>query len=122
MSITFEGQVDVDQHRKEYMEGLINLKSNGLFTVSNPEFGRRTFRIQTEIWNKGKPEEKQQRVVAYLSGPDNTGDYKGFGFVKTSSHNAEITPWRRYEYSEIIEKCRNEETVIACNEAYARIM
>jgi len=53
---------------------------NGTVTVTNPETkGHRTFQIKTQ-----KPDAKfapGMRVVSLLIGPDNSNDYKGFGFV-----------------------------------------
>jgi hypothetical protein len=54
------------------MSGILN----GVWTVTSPTGEHRTFRVST--W---KTAEKETRSVALLSGPDNTQDYVGFGFV-----------------------------------------
>jgi len=77
---------------------------NGTVTVHNPKTGNhRTFRIRTQPDNaEFAPGE---RVVSLLTGPDNEGDYRGFGFVMADGR---IRLWRR---------CQT-----ATFEAYARIL
>jgi hypothetical protein len=58
--------------------GARNVRPEASKSVTNPETGKhRTFRIETlrGDWNPGK------RVVSILDGPDNTSDYKRFGWV-----------------------------------------
>ena len=62
---------------------------NGTFTVHNPATGNhRTFEIKT------RPDDAKfapgKRVIALLNGPDNEGDYQGFGFVDDTG----ISVWR----------------------------
>ena len=64
---------------------------NGTLTIGNPATGEhRTFQVRTQ------PEDSDfaagERVVALLSGPDNTADYRPFGFVT----DAGIRVWRRH--------------------------
>lgn len=64
---------------------------NGCITISNRETGEhRTFRIRTQ------PTESKfapgKRVVSLLTGPDNSSDYRGFGFV---NDDGSITVWRK---------------------------
>lgn len=65
---------------------------NGCYTIQNQKTGEhRTFRIRTQ------PNDARfapgKRVVALLSGPDNTSDYQPFGFVNDDG----IHVWRKYK-------------------------
>jgi hypothetical protein len=64
---------------------------NCVVTVTNPETGNhRTLRIRTmKQDSKFAPGE---RVAELLVGPDNTSDYKGFGFVLPSG---QIQLWKK---------------------------
>ena len=64
---------------------------NGFLTISNQTSGEhRTFRIRTQADDaKFAP---GSRIVALLAGPDNTSDYRGFGFVQK---NGWITLWKK---------------------------
>jgi hypothetical protein len=54
---------------------------NGVFTITNQETREhRTFRIHTKAESANFA--PGERVVSLLEGPDNTSDYRGFGFVK----------------------------------------
>ena len=65
-------------------------KYNGFVTVSNPATGNhRTFRIATA--QKGAL--KGKRIIGLLSGPDNTSDYVGFGFVNL---DGTISVWHKH--------------------------
>lgn len=50
---------------------------NGTYTVTSPKGGHRTFSIRTA--KNGKL--KGSRILSMLTGPNNTRDYTGFGFV-----------------------------------------
>jgi len=64
---------------------------NGFLTVTNETTGEhRTFRVRTQKEDaKFAP---GSRIVSLLTGPDNTSDYRGFGFVK---ENGWIVLWKR---------------------------
>jgi hypothetical protein len=65
------------------------LTHNGVFTVKSLRTGEhRTFQIRTQP--KDSSFAPGKRVVALLSGPDNTSDYTGFGFVESDT----IYVWR----------------------------
>jgi len=51
---------------------------NGVYTITSPKGGHRTFSIKTV--KNGKL--KGSRIVSMLTGSDNTRDYTSFGFVK----------------------------------------
>jgi hypothetical protein len=54
---------------------------NGRYTMKNRRSGEhRTFEIKTQ--DKDAKFAAGKRVVALLTGPDNTADYTGFGFVE----------------------------------------
>jgi hypothetical protein len=54
---------------------------NGRYTIKNRKSGEhRTFEIKTQAEDAKFAAGK--RVVALLTGPDNTADYTGFGFVE----------------------------------------
>ena len=75
---------------------------DAIVTVQNLETGNhRTFKIETlrGSWNPGK------RIVSLLGGPDNTRDYKGFGWVEGSTvkvwsrfrgDNGELSVWEKF--------------------------
>ena len=68
-------------------------KYNGFITVQNPKTGEhRTFRIQSETWNAGKPNEVVKRTVALLSGPDreSSSAWQTFADVR----DGEVVVWR----------------------------
>lgn len=79
----------------------INLaKYNGYITVTNPETGEhRTFRIRT--YTKGNL--KGRRAVGLLYGPDNTTQYRDFGFVNPDGR---IYVWKRFRDT-VYEKLAN---------------
>lgn len=91
---------------------MIDLKKyNGFVTVHNPETGNhRTFRIST--CKSGNLEGK--RVVGLLTGPDNTSDYTGFGFV---NDDGSITVWKKHRgsiydrHADILSRSEYYETV-----------
>lgn len=63
------------------------LVPNGIFTLTLPDGGHRTFRIYTKRQTaKFAP---GQRIIAILVGPDNTNDYEDWGFVTDQG----IKPW-----------------------------
>jgi hypothetical protein len=66
---------------------------NGTFTVTSIKTGEhRTFRVKTQ-----KPDANfapGSRVISLLVGPNNEGDYKGFGFV---GDNGQIYLWGKYK-------------------------
>ncbi len=65
---------------------------NGCLTITNTLTGNhRTFRIRTQ--NDPAGFAPGERIVSLLTGPDNTSDYTGFGFVKD---NGKIVVWRKY--------------------------
>ena len=65
---------------------------NGTFTVHNSATGvHRTFRIKTQKDDSNFA--PGERVIAMLTGPDNTSDFRGFGFVKPDGR---IAVWRAY--------------------------
>ena len=68
----------------------MNLKIfNGRYTLKNRRTGEhRTFEIKTQASDAQFAAGK--RVVALLTGPDNTVDYTGFGFVEDSG----IVVWK----------------------------
>ena len=77
---------------------------NGTFTVHNPATGEhRTFKVSTV--QQGDLEGR--RIVALLTGPDNTSSYTGFGFLqpdgavqvwrsKQAPAGQPATQWQRY--------------------------
>jgi hypothetical protein len=60
---------------------------NGVFTLTSPKSGHRTFQIKT--LRKGPLKDK--RIVSLLIGPNNEADYQGFGFVS----NDGIALWNK---------------------------
>lgn len=68
-------------HMKAYLNGKpVSAVFNGTYTITNKTTGEyRTFRIRTQgadsTFAPGK------RVIGMLTGPDNTRDYTGFGFI-----------------------------------------
>ncbi len=72
---------------------------NGIFTVTSITTGEhRTFRIKTQAEDaKFAP---GSRVVSLLTGPDNSNDYKSFGFVNPGyQDNIKIAVWKKYRGS-----------------------
>jgi len=64
---------------------------NGIITLTNPATqGRRTFRIKTQ--SEDSHFAPGERIVSLLTGPENTTDYTGFGFVKPDGR---IKVWRK---------------------------
>ena len=72
---------------------------NGYLTVLSTATGaHRTFRIATQAADaKFAP---GRRVVSLLTGPDNTDNYRGFGFLDVAGDRPRITVWK---------KCRGEQ-------------
>lgn len=63
---------------------------NGYITITNPLTGdHRTIRIATQA--KDATFAPGERIVALLSGPDNTNDYEQFGFVR----NGRVIVWHK---------------------------
>jgi hypothetical protein len=63
---------------------------NGIITVFNSKTGgQRTFKIKTQ--KKDSKFAPGQRIIYLLTGPDNTNDYRGFGFV----NNFGISLWSK---------------------------
>lgn len=74
---------------------------NGLFTIRNKETGNhRTFRIRTQP--KDSKFAPGERIIGLLIGPENTRDYKGFGFVNDDGirvwHSRKGTPAKPSEF------------------------
>lgn len=71
---------------------------NGFITANNPLRGtHRTFKVHTQADDaKFAP---GRRIVSLLTGPYNTSDYVGFGFVTTSGW---VVVWKRYEGTEFM--------------------
>jgi len=64
---------------------------NGTFTIHNPHTGNhRTLRIKTQSDKANFAPGK--RIISLLTGPDNTSDYKSFGFV----YEEGIVVWGKY--------------------------
>lgn len=61
---------------------------NGTFTIHSPAGGHRTFQIKTAKAGKLKG----SRILALLTGPNNSDDYTGFGFVTDQG----ISLWSRF--------------------------
>lgn len=64
---------------------------NGVYTIQNVTTGEhRTFQIRTQPDHvKFAP---GQRIIQLLVGPDNTSNYKGFGFVNDET----IVVWKKF--------------------------
>ena len=62
---------------------------NGYYTITLPQ-GHKTLRLHTQPRDVSFAPGKQ--VIAYLYGPDNSSDYRGFGFVI----NGNLVPWKRF--------------------------
>ena len=60
---------------------------NGLYTISSPKGGHRTFRVAQ---GSGKLEDK--RILSLLVGSDNSSDYEGFAFLKDDG----VSVWSRF--------------------------
>ena len=69
---------------------------NGCWTISGPR-GHRTFDVSTQ--SEKEEFAPGKRIVALLTGPDNTatGDWTSFGFV--SDHGDRINVWKKYRGS-----------------------
>ena len=64
---------------------------NGAVTMYNPATGaHRTIRISTQSEDANFA--PGQRIVSLLTGPDNTSDYTGFGFL---TDEGEVRIWRK---------------------------
>ncbi len=70
---------------RAYAEGRpVSAVFNGTYTITNKETGEyRTFRIRTQGADSNFAPGK--RVLSLLTGPDNTRDYTGFGFLVTAT-------------------------------------
>jgi hypothetical protein len=78
-------------HSKQYV-------ADGWYTIVSPKTGaHRTIRLQTVKGDKGNG---VTQWLAYLNGPDNTGDYHTIGFVKGN----EVVLFRKNEgkYKDIV--------------------
>lgn len=65
--------------------------ANGTYTITRRETGEhRTFRIRTQ--KEDADFAAGERVVSLLTGPDNTRDFDGFGFVNEAG--TQINVWR----------------------------
>jgi len=79
---------------------------NGTFTIQNKTTGEhRTFRIKTQKDDARFAPSK--RIVSLLTGPDNTSDYKGFGFVDDNgiyvwTKNKGVNEKSKYEWYAIM--------------------
>ena len=62
---------------------------DGYYTVAF-RGGHRTFRLRTSDLESDFAPGKQ--VIAFLSGPNNEGNYTGFGFVR----DGQVIPWKRF--------------------------
>lgn len=61
---------------------------NGIYTITSPKGGHRTFQIKTAL----NGALKGSRILSMLTGPDNTRNYTGFAFV----NNDGIKVWSKY--------------------------
>ena len=70
---------------------------DGIYTVET-ESGHRTFQVKTQKTDaKFAP---GQRILSVLSGPSNTSDYIGLGFVSTNARGEHILrPWKKHRDS-----------------------
>lgn len=69
---------------------------NGIITIKSRTTGEhRTLRIHTQP--KDAKFAAGERVAEILSGPDNTGDYRGFAFVKS---DGSVCLWKKYQDSD----------------------
>lgn len=67
------------------------LTHNGTWTIKNPATGNhRTFQVRTA---SADSKLAGKRIVSLLTGPDNTEDYIGFGFVEKGG----VRVWRKHE-------------------------
>lgn len=64
---------------------------NGKYTIVSPTGSHRTFQIKTV--KQGPLAGK--RIIGLLTGPDNTSEYTGFGFVTDNG----IRVWQRFRFS-----------------------
>jgi len=63
---------------------------NGTYTICHPTKGHRTVQIRTQ--DEDARFAPGERVISLLTGPDNTRDYKGFGFVK---NDGAVIIWKK---------------------------
>ena len=68
---------------------------DGYFTVTFGEDDRVTLRVRTQKEDDSFAPGKQ--IVAYLSGPDNTADYRGFAFA--DAQTGRVNFWKRFKRS-----------------------
>jgi hypothetical protein len=72
---------------------------NGILTVKSTRSGEhRTFQIKTQ--GEDARFAPGRRVVSLLIGPDNTSNYRSFGFVVTTPDGVRIQLWRKYSKAE----------------------
>lgn len=64
----------------------------GFITLQIPGAANKHYTYRVHVVQKGDLEGK--RIVSLLIGPDNTRNYKGFGFV---TDDGRINVWRRYK-------------------------
>lgn len=66
---------------------------NGTYTVTNPAGARRTIRIRTKLpQHTRNPDFVGRRLVEILTGPDNTSDYVGIGWLNEAPY-ARLAPF-----------------------------
>lgn len=72
---------------------------DGIYTIETPS-GHRTFRVRTQ----GPDEDfaAGSTVIAFLSGPDNTRDYTGCGFVVHRDSGSSINVWKKHRGNEAL--------------------
>lgn len=84
-------------HSKQYV-------ADGWYTIVGPKGGHRTLRLETVESNDKYTSDGVKQWLAYLCGPDNSGDYKTVGFV----HGNEVVLLRKYtnQYTDIVAAAR----------------
>ena len=87
-----------EQTANDVKEGMRNLRSNGIFTIEGP-IGRKTFKLSTVRNEKSGLHGK--RILAYLSGPENSSDYTGFAFVESGDRKQPIRVWSKFKFGEM---------------------
>lgn len=87
-----ELQASVDKHPSTISPALRPLP-DGYFTIVFNEDDRITLRIRTQEQDSSFAPGKQ--VVAYLAGPDNTSNYKGFAFADPTSGRVNL--WKKFK-------------------------
>lgn len=65
----------------------------GIYTVVRDNGDRRTFRVRSAEWAKDLP--AGSLVLEFLSGPENTSDYTGFGFIV----KGKLRMWNKFRSS-----------------------